>query len=71
MNVGEEDEFVLEGYVPSLLRLALLVILSILSGGILVILFSWRPSLKARISNRRCSLEQARLLILRASRRHR
>ncbi|KAH9404644.1 hypothetical protein TYRP_000470 [Tyrophagus putrescentiae] len=71
VNVGEEDEFVLEGYVPSLLRLALLVILSILSGGILVILFSWRPSLKARISNRRCSLEQARLLILRASRRHR
>lgn len=66
VNVGEEDEFVLEGYVPSLLRLALLVILSILSGGILVILFSWRPSLKARISNRRCSLEQARLLILRS-----
>lgn len=65
VNVGEEDELVLQGYVPSLFRLISLLVLSVLSGGILLILCSWRPSIKARIAHRRCSLEQAQLLLVR------
>lgn len=65
VNVGEEDELVLQGYIPSLFRLISLLVLSVLSGGILVILCSWRPSIKARIAHRRCSLEQAQLLLVR------
>jgi len=65
VNIGEEDELLIKGYVPSLVRLIGLAVLLVLSGGVLVILFSWWPSLKARLANRRCSLEQAQLLILR------
>lgn len=64
INVGEDDEYVLEGYTASVIGLIGLVILIVLTGGILLILILGRPSLKVRISKQRCPLEQAQLLIL-------
>ncbi|KAI2795922.1 hypothetical protein BLOT_016274 [Blomia tropicalis] len=65
VNIGEDDELTLQGYEPSFVRSLGLFILYILSCGIFVILTSWRPGMKIRIANRQCSLEHAKLLIVR------
>lgn len=66
VNVDEEDELLIEGYAPSIVRSVGLVLLCLLTGGFVILLCSWRPCLRTRIANRRCCLEQAQLLILRA-----
>lgn len=67
VNIGEDDEFLLEGYTQSPWRFIFMAILVMLSGGTLLIFLSWRPALKVRLSQTFCPLDQAQVLVLRVS----
>ena len=65
INVGEEDELIVEGYMPSHFRLIIFISLVLLSGGMILLVIAWKPSIRFRISHNRCSLDQATTLVLR------
>ncbi|XP_054161335.1 probable cation-transporting ATPase 13A5 [Oppia nitens] len=64
INIGEEDELIIEGYMPSHIRTIFFLILIIISCGTLLIVISWKPSLRIRLTHSRCSLDQSNSVIL-------
>ncbi|XP_066971293.1 polyamine-transporting ATPase 13A3-like isoform X4 [Macrobrachium rosenbergii] len=64
LNLGTKDEMEVTGYKSDKGKLALTVILTILSGGLLLIPLTWRPSIKLALTHKRCPLKEAKKLLL-------
>lgn len=64
INIDEEDEMIIKGYIVSRIRMLICILVIILSCGTLLILFLWRPGLWVKCAYKRCSFDQAQKLIL-------
>jgi hypothetical protein len=64
INIGEEDEIIIEGYLPSTIRLIGFICLVVLTCGMFLIIIAWRPGTRVRITHWRCSLDQAKTVLL-------
>ncbi|CAG2100663.1 unnamed protein product [Medioppia subpectinata] len=67
INVGEDDQLIIEGYMPSHVRYILFIMLVIISCGMVLIIITWKPSQRVRITHSRCSLDQANTVVLKDS----
>lgn len=67
INVGEEDELIIEGFLPSKIRLLAFVALVLLSSGMILILIAWRPRIRVRLTHTKCSLDEAKTIVLKVS----
>ncbi|XP_069958111.1 polyamine-transporting ATPase 13A2 isoform X2 [Cherax quadricarinatus] len=64
LNLGTKDELEVTGYRRDPVKLALTVVATVATGGLLLILITWRPSIKLALTHRRCSLLEANKLLL-------
>ncbi|XP_042227487.1 polyamine-transporting ATPase 13A2-like isoform X1 [Homarus americanus] len=64
LNLGTKDELEATGYTKDPVKLALTVVATVLTGGLLLILITWRPSIKLALTHRCCSLLHAQKLLL-------
>lgn len=64
LNKDDEDELRLFGYATSLTRKLLLFILIFLSGGILLLLFVWKPHMKHTLTAKNCAFHTADFLLV-------
>ncbi|XP_068211342.1 polyamine-transporting ATPase 13A3-like isoform X2 [Palaemon carinicauda] len=64
LNIGTKDEMEVTGYSPNRMKLALTAILTIFTGGLLLIPITWRPSIKLSLTHKRSPLKEARKLLL-------
>ncbi|XP_057712965.1 polyamine-transporting ATPase 13A3-like isoform X2 [Corythoichthys intestinalis] len=67
INRGSEDEMEVRGYRPSLCRMTPVAVGGVCTGGLLFLLFYWLPEWGVKASFRRCSLKEARILLLRTT----
>jgi len=67
INIGEEDEIIIEGYLPSTIRLIGFICLVVLTCGMFLIIIAWRPGTRVRITHSRCSLDQAKTVLLKVN----
>lgn len=67
INIGDEDELVILGYVPNLIKCVLFWTFVLLSGGTLLLLIAWKPTVLVKATHQKCSLDCAQRLILRVS----
>ena len=65
IDVGEEEKLFIEGFKSTNIGVLIYIILIVISGGILLLVMAWKPSVKTRITSRRCTLDQANTVILR------
>ncbi|XP_069170169.1 probable cation-transporting ATPase 13A4 isoform X1 [Procambarus clarkii] len=64
LNLGTKDELEVMGYKRDPVKLALTVVATVMTGGLLLIFITWRPSVKLALTHRRCPLLQADKLLL-------
>ena len=64
VNKGLEDEFSITGYSPSWFRTGLSVILTLLLGGLPLLLARWRPRWRLLCTSRQCRLKSATRYII-------
>uniref|UniRef100_T1IUY6 Cation-transporting ATPase n=1 Tax=Strigamia maritima TaxID=126957 RepID=T1IUY6_STRMM len=64
INVGMEDEMVIVGYRWSKPRFLLLVLSIFLTGGLMLIVLSWKKSIQLKLSHCRCSLNSAEKILI-------
>ncbi|XP_063597284.1 probable cation-transporting ATPase 13A4 [Penaeus indicus] len=64
LNHGTKDELQIIGWQPDLRKLLLTALLTVLTGGLLLILITWRPSIKLWLTHRRCDDSEAKRLLV-------
>lgn len=64
INEGEEDEMIIFGYKKSLVKTVFLYLGLILSGGTLLLLLTWKPSIYLKLTHSHCPLEKADKVLL-------
>ncbi|XP_063865202.1 polyamine-transporting ATPase 13A3-like isoform X3 [Scylla paramamosain] len=64
LNLGTKEELEVTGYRSDRLKLGLTVVATVLSGGLLLLLLTWRPSIRLAFTHRRCSLRDANRLLI-------
>ncbi|XP_071531057.1 probable cation-transporting ATPase 13A4 isoform X2 [Panulirus ornatus] len=64
LNLGTRDELEATGYTRDPLKMVLTAVATLLTGGLLLLLIAWRPSIKLALTHRRCSLHDAQRLLL-------
>ncbi|XP_053202977.1 polyamine-transporting ATPase 13A3-like [Panonychus citri] len=67
INIDDDDEMIIEGYMWSLTRSFFFWCTTLLSSGFLVMLTTWEPSYQIKLTHTRSSLDQADKVILRDS----
>ena len=65
INIGEEDELIIEGYVPNILKIIGFLLILISSFGTLLIFIAWKPGSRIRLTHTKCSLDRAKKIVLR------
>uniref|UniRef100_A0A8C6URI2 Cation-transporting ATPase n=1 Tax=Neogobius melanostomus TaxID=47308 RepID=A0A8C6URI2_9GOBI len=66
LNQGHENEMEVWGYRPCVWRLALVSVGAVCSGGLLLLLLYWLPQWGVKSTSSKCSLREARILLLRS-----
>ncbi|XP_047491812.1 probable cation-transporting ATPase 13A4 isoform X4 [Penaeus chinensis] len=64
LNHGTKDELQIIGWQPDLRKMLLTALLTVLTGGLLLILITWRPSIKLWLTHRRCDDSEAKRLLV-------
>ncbi|KAK7082436.1 hypothetical protein SK128_023001 [Halocaridina rubra] len=64
VNIGTKDEMEIIGYMPNRWKFALTVVLSIFTAGLLLILLTWKSSIRLSFTHKRCALQDAKRLLL-------
>ncbi|XP_045113394.1 polyamine-transporting ATPase 13A3-like isoform X2 [Portunus trituberculatus] len=64
LNLGTKEELEVTGYRDDRLKLGLTVVATVLSGGLLLLLLTWRPSIRLAFTHRRCSIKDANRLLI-------
>ncbi|XP_023225621.1 probable cation-transporting ATPase 13A3 [Centruroides sculpturatus] len=64
INVGEDDEMTIFGYRKSLTKTIFLYVCLILSGGTLILLLTWKPSIYLKLTHSNCPLKKADKVLL-------
>ncbi|KAH9413831.1 hypothetical protein DERP_009429 [Dermatophagoides pteronyssinus] len=64
MNIGEEDELLLQGFTNSLWKTIIVCIGILITGGLLAIIMLFRPAIRIRLTKKRCQLDKAQILVL-------
>ncbi|XP_069998988.1 polyamine-transporting ATPase 13A3-like isoform X2 [Penaeus vannamei] len=64
LNHGTKDELQIIGWQPDLRKQLLTALLTVLTGGLLLILITWRPSIKLWLTHRRCDDSEAKRLLV-------
>lgn len=65
LNIGTKEELEVTGYTSDKVKFGLTVAATVLSGGLLLLLLTWRPSIKLALTHRRCALKDAQTLLVR------
>ncbi|XP_042868146.1 polyamine-transporting ATPase 13A3-like isoform X2 [Penaeus japonicus] len=64
LNHGTKDELQIIGWQLDVRKLLLTALLTVLTGGLLLILITWRPSIKLWMTHRRCDDSEAKRLLV-------
>uniref|UniRef100_T1KHN6 Cation-transporting ATPase n=1 Tax=Tetranychus urticae TaxID=32264 RepID=T1KHN6_TETUR len=67
INIDDDDEMIIEGYLWSLTRSFVFWFSGLLSAGFVFMLTTWKPSYLIKFTHKRCTLDQADRVILRDS----
>lgn len=65
INIDDDDEMIIEGYLWSLTRSFVFWFSGLLSAGFVFMLTTWKPSYLIKFTHKRCTLDQADRVILR------
>ncbi|KAG0705391.1 putative cation-transporting ATPase 13A3 [Chionoecetes opilio] len=64
LNPGTKEELEVTGYQRDRVKLGLTVAATLLSGGLLLLLLTWRHSIRLAFTHRRCTLKDASILLI-------